>query len=72
MNKILLAVAVLSLGACANIPGYPPAQAQDDACFLATSKQALAGDFHDIVLPSWVPGVHLAAGQVSSCMAPRP
>ena len=68
MRYLILAMPLL-FAACANIPGYPPAQAQDDACFLATSKQALSGDFHDIVLPSWVPGVHLAAGQVSSCMA---
>ena len=68
-NLILAAVAALSLTACANIPGYPAKQAQDDACFLATTKAAFAGDFHDIVLPAWVPGVHLKAGDVSSCMA---
>jgi hypothetical protein len=68
MRILPIAVALL-LGACSNIPGYPAKQAQDDACFLQTSKAAFSGDFHDIVLPAFVPGTHLYAGQISSCMA---
>ena len=69
MRFIPLAALVLLAG-CGNIPGYPAKQAQDDACFLQTTKAAFMGDFHDIVLPAFVPGKHLTAGQVSSCMAP--
>jgi hypothetical protein len=68
MRLITLAALALLAG-CGNIPGYPARQAQDDACFLATAKAAFAGDFHDVALPSWVPGKHLSGGQVSSCMA---
>ena len=68
MRFIPLATLVLLAG-CGNIPGYPAKQAQDDACAWQTTKAAFSGDFHDIVLPAFVPGQHLQAGMISSCMA---
>ena len=67
-KTICLAIGML-LGGCSNVPGYPAKQAQDDACAWTTTKAVFSGDVHDIVLPAWVPGTHLKAGQISSCMA---
>lgn len=41
---------------------------KDLTCLKQTTTQALHGDFSDIVLPQFVPGTHLQAGQISSCM----
>jgi hypothetical protein len=51
-------------------PGAPTqgAFAQNWACFTKTAGEAVHGDVHDIALPDFVPGNHLRAGQVSSCM----
>ena len=68
MRFITIAAMVLLAG-CGNVPGYPAKQAQDDACFLQTTKAAFMGDFHDITLPAFVPGAHLVAPSYSSCMA---
>ena len=68
MRFIPLAALVLLAG-CGNIPGYPPKQAQDDACFIQTVKEASGGDFSNWVLPVFVPGKHLVVGQAVPCMA---
>lgn len=76
MRYAILA-ACLALGACSGptmtangAPGKLGDWRIDGSCFLQTSGQAFGGNFADIVLPTWVPGTHLKAGQVSSCMAP--
>ena len=67
--RLIPFAAVLLLGACSQIPGYPPKQAQDDACFIQTVKEAGSGDFSNWVLPAFVPGKHLVVGQAVPCMA---
>lgn len=68
MRKLIIA-APLFFAACSNIPGYPAAQAQNDQCFIQTVKEAVRGDFSNWVLPDFVPGKHLSAGQKAPCMA---
>lgn len=67
--RIALILPILALSACANIPGYPPAAAQNERCFVQTVKEAFGGNFSNWVLPDFVPGAHLKAGQLAPCMA---
>jgi hypothetical protein len=69
LMRTLIVASLLGLAACANIPGYPPAQAQNDKCFYQTVKEAFNGDFSNWVLPDFIGGKHLKAGQVAPCMA---
>ncbi len=69
LMRIAVILPILALSACANIPGYPPAAAQNERCFVQTVKEAFDGNFSNWVLPDFVPGTHLKAGQLAPCMA---
>ena len=64
--KTLIVAVTIAMAGCSQLPAR---MVQNLDCAKVTTAQAFRGDFHDIALPAFVPGAHLAAGQVSSCMA---
>ena len=62
MKTIIFAAALLAAGAAHAEYGIE-AQKAALRCTGATISEAASGDFSRWVLPSWVPGKHLRAGQ---------
>ncbi|NBW77367.1 MAG: hypothetical protein EBR34_16480 [Sphingomonadaceae bacterium] len=62
MRKTFAIAAILALSACSD------GTKQELACTGATIQTAAHGDFSQWVLPAFVPGKHLAAGDYAACM----
>ena len=63
--KTAAIIALLALSACSYVPAVTKQQV---ACTGATVREAARGDFSRWVLPDWVPGRHLRAGERVDCM----
>lgn len=63
--KTVAIIALLALGACSALPAATRTQL---ACTGSTITEASRGDFSRWVLPDFVPGRHLRAGQRVDCM----
>ena len=63
--RYLTLAALLALTACG--AAVAPLK-QEVACTTATVREAARGDFSRWVLPAWVPGRHLRAGERVDCM----
>lgn len=71
MRKLIL-TAMLALPFTAQAQTIPAELKQEVACTVQTVREAVRGDFSNWVLPDFIPGKHLRAGQWAPCMPPLP
>jgi len=67
--SILSLTGMLALGACS--PNWQAVELATAKCVLTDVRNAVHGDVRNIALPKWVPGTHLAGGQLSKCPVPE-